>query len=164
MTKNSISFERLPAVDDMSGVIEDMFGVKLDISGGWGYDPKSVVIVNSLDKPIDQFLYTFSNIRANTEMNMILNKEDRYGSINTTFIEGKQIELENVKYDMITFQITAMKEDIYAEFIQEYKDNYAKNKNFDLDDHFKRRKESTITIKSDFWFCGLQRYYTEDSK
>ena len=52
---NTTEFERLPAVDDIAGVIEDVFGVKLDISGGWGYDNNSVLVVNSLDMPIDQF-------------------------------------------------------------------------------------------------------------
>ena len=163
MTKSSIKFDKLPAVDDIAGVIEDMFGVKLDISGGWGYDNNSAVIVKSLDKSIDQFLYMFATIRANIEMNMTLEEDERYGGINNTYIDGKQVEIEDKTYDMITFEITAMKENVYADFIKEYKDNYEKNKEFDLDDHFKRRKESTITIQSDFWFYGLEKYYIKDS-
>ena len=164
MTNNDlIELDQLPLVDDIAGVIEDMFGVKLDILGGWGYDHNRAVIVNSLDTSIDHFLYMFATIRANTEMNMTLEKEKRYGGINATYIDGKQVEVENKIYDMITFEITAMKETIYAAFIQEYKDNYGKNKEFDLSDHFKRRKENTITIQSDFWFYGLEKYYVEDS-
>ena len=163
MANDLVEFEQLPAVDDIAGVIEDAFGVKLDISGGWGYDNSSAVIVNSLNIPIDQFLYMYSSIRANIEMNMTLEEDARYGGINTNFIDGQQIEIENKVYDMITFEITAMKESTYAGFIQEYKDNYGKNKDFDLSEHFKRREESTIKIQSDFWFYGLNDYYVEDS-
>ena len=159
MTKETIKIENLPIVDDIAGVIEDAFNAKLNISGGWGYDNKSAVVVESLDIPIDQFLHMYANVRANLEMNMTLESDERYGGISPTFLEGKQIEIENKAYDMITFEITAMKETIYANFIQEYKDNYGKNEDFDLSDHFKRRKESTITIQSDFWFSGLEKYY-----
>lgn len=162
MDNEIISFERLPAVDDLSGVIEDMFGVTLDIEGDWGYDNKSAVVVNSLDIPIDQFLYMFANIRANTEMNLILDEDKRYGGINVNLIEGTQIEIEDKIYDMITFEITAMKESVYSKFIDEYKQNYGKNEKFDLDDHFKRRQENTVILKSDYWFCGLEDYYLED--
>jgi len=163
MTNNVIKFKQLPAVDDLAGVIEDVFGVKLDISGGWGYDNNSVVIVHSLDIPIDQFLYMFSSMRANIEMNMTLEDGNRYGGINTNFVDGKQIEIENKVYDMITFEITAMKESIYADFIQEYKDNYGKNKDFDMSEHFKQREANTIKLQSDFWFYGLDKYYVENS-
>ena len=163
MTNNVIEFKRLPAVDDIAGVIEDVFGVKLDISGGWGYDNNSAVIVNSLDIPIDQFLYMFSQMRANIEMNMTLDEENRYGGINTNFVDGQQIEIEDKVYDMITFEITAMKENIYADFIQEYKDNYGKNIDFDMSEHFKQREANTIRLQSDFWFYGLDNYYVEDS-
>ena len=162
MTNNSIQFEQLPQVDDLSGVIEDMFGSKLDIAGGWGYDNKAPVVVNSLDIPIDQFLHMFASIRANTEMNLFLEKEDRYGSINCNFIEGKQVEIEDQIFDMITFEITAMKESTYSKFIEEYKENYGNNKEFDLDEHFKQREENTIKLESDFWFIGLEKYYLDN--
>jgi len=162
MNNTSIKFEQLPPVDDLSGVIEDMFGVKLDIEGGWGYDNNTPVIVKSLEIPIDQFLHMFASIRANTEMNLFLEEEHRYGSINCNFIEGQQIEIEDKVFDMITFETTAMKESTYANFIDEYKQNYGKNKEFDLDDHFKRREANTITIQNDFWFYGLEKYYVNE--
>ncbi len=163
MNNNFVKFENLPAVDDIAGVIKDIFNVDLDVLGGWGYDNNSAVIVKSLYMPIDQFLYMFASIRANIQMNMTLEKEESYGGINCTFIDGKQVEIEDKVYDMITFEITAMKESTYTNFIQEYKDNYGKNKDFDLSDHFKRRNENTITIQSDFWFDGLEKYYEQDT-
>ena len=161
---DNLKFQPIEPVDNMHEVIQEVFGVNLDISGDWGYTPQRATIVNSLEIPIDQFLHMFATIRANIEMNMTLEEEDRYGGINVNFIDGKQVELENKIYDMITFEITAMKESQYADFIQEYKDNYGKNEAFDLNDHFKKREEATIVIQADYWFTGLEKYYHEEEE
>lgn len=162
---NDITFGTIDRVENMQEVIQEVFGINLDIEGDWGYNPNRSVIVRSLDMPIDQFLHMFVTIRANIEMNMTIEDEkERYGGIKVNFIDGKQIELENKTYDMITFEINAMKESVYADFIQEYKDNYGKNKNFDLDDHFKRRAKNTISIQADFWFEGLEKYYHDEQE
>ncbi len=154
-----MEFKQIESVDDMSGLILEVFDVKLDISGGWGYDYKSPVVVNSLDIPIDQFLNLFASLRANIEMNMTLEEDDRYGGINVHFIDGEQFSIENKTYDHVRFEVTAMKEREYAKVIQEYKDNYGKNRDFDMDKHFKKREELTIKLIVDFWFEGLQKYY-----
>lgn len=157
---SDITFGTIDPVDNIQKVIQEVFGVNLDIQGDWGYEPNRAVIVRSLNMPIDQFLHMFATIRANIEMNMTIEDEnERYGGIKVNFIDGKQIEIENKTYDMITFEITAMKEKTYADFIQEYKDNYGKNKDFDLNDHFERRIENTISVQADFWFSGLEKYY-----
>ncbi|MBO8086536.1 MAG: hypothetical protein J7D61_10910 [Marichromatium sp.] len=157
-----MEFKQIEPVEDMAEVIQDVFGVKLDISGGWGYDHKKPVIVNNLDIPIDQFLTLFATIRANIEMNLTLEEHERYGGINVHFLDGEQFTIENKTYDHITFEITAMKEQEYAEVIQEYKDNYGKNANFDLDAHFNKRKELTLKVVADFWFEGLEEYYHDE--
>lgn len=149
-------FEQITPVDDMAKVIEEAFGVKLDISGGWGYDNKSAVKIHSLEMPIDQFFHTFAAIRANIEMNLTLQEDERYGGINVHFIDGQQSEIENKMYDHITFKVSAMNEKIYADFIKEYKDNYGK-KEFDLADHFKRRKEATLIREVECWFLQEDR-------
>jgi len=154
-----MEFKQIESVEDISGLILEVFEVKLDISGGWGYDYKNPLVVNSLDIPIDQFLNLYANIRANIEMNLTLEENERYGGINVHFLDGKQFTIENKTYDHITFEITAMREKEYAKVIQEYKYNYGKNKSFDMDEHFKRRKELTIKFVSDFWFEGLEEYY-----
>lgn len=159
---SEIKFEQIAPLENMSEVIEEVFGVKLDIEGGWGYDNKTPVIVKSLDMPIDQFLHMFANIRANIEMNLTLEEDERFGGINADFVDGQQFEIENKIFDMVTFNITGMKETDYAQFIQEYKDNYGKNPDFDMDGHFKRRQEATISLMADFWFEGLEKYYHEE--
>lgn len=157
-----MEFKKIEAVDDIAGLILEVFEVKLDISGGWGYDNKNPVVVNSLDMPIDQFLNLFANIRANIEMNLTLEEDVRYGGINVHFLDGEQFTVENKTYDHVTFEITAMKEKEYAKVIQEYKDNYGKNENFDMEKHFNKRKELTIKQVSDFWFEGLEEYYHDE--
>ena len=152
----NIEFKPVEPVDDISGVIEDIFGVKLNISGGWGYDNTSAVIVENLgDMEIDQFIHVFATVRANIEMNLTLEEEERYGGVNLTFEDSKKFEINNKTYDVVSFKVSAMNEKIYADFIQEYKDNYGKEE-FDLSDHFKRRKENTITRDVDYWFYGLE--------
>ena len=49
------------------------------------------------------------------------------------------------------YEITAMKENTYALFINEYKEGYG-TEGFDLNEHFKRRKEATHTRIVTHWF------------
>ena len=154
-----MEFKQITPVDDMAKLIQEVFDVKLDISGGWGYGYKTPVMVNSLNMSIDQFLNLFANLRANIEMNMTLEEDNRYGGINVHFLDGEQFTIENKTYDHIRFEVTAMREKEYAKVIQEYKDNYGKNENFDMDKHFKKREELTIKLVADFWFEGLEEYY-----
>jgi len=44
-----------------------------------------------------------------------------------------------------------MKEDLYTAFIKEYKEGYGKE-NFDLIEHFKKRKEATLTREVTHYF------------
>ena len=154
-----MKFKQITPVDDMSRLILEVFDVKLDISGGWGYDYKNPIIVNSLDTSIDQFLNLFASLRANIEMNMTLEEDERYGGINVHFLDGEQFSIENRTYDHVRFEVTAMREKDYAKVIKEYKDNYGKNENFDMNKHFKKREELTIKLIADFWFEGLEEYY-----
>ncbi|MEA2050232.1 MAG: hypothetical protein U9O56_05840 [Campylobacterota bacterium] len=152
---NSIHFEKAQEVDDIAGVIKDIFDIDLDISGGWGYDYNNPLVVNSLDITIDQFLHMFSTMRANIEMNLLLDDENRYGGINATFLEAKKLVLDNNTFDVVTYKISAIKEKKYAEFIKEYKDGYGK-KEFDITKHFENRQKYTISREVDYWFLGLE--------
>jgi len=150
-TSKDITFKKLPEVDNISEVINDVFGVQLDISGGWGYDTSMPVIINSLDIPKDQFFHMFGSIRANIQMNLSLEEDERYGAINVILDDKKKSTVDNFEYDIIKFKVSAIKEKEYAEFIQEYKDNYGK-KEFDIGDHFKRREASTLKLIDTIYF------------
>ncbi|SHO80996.1 hypothetical protein MNB_SV-15-48 [hydrothermal vent metagenome] len=151
---NNIEFKNLEDMGNIKNVISELFGVTLDISGGWGYDANSSVIINNLDMPINQFLNLFAMVRANMEMNITVDSDNRYSGINVSLEEQKNIDIEDKSYQVVTFKITAMNEKIYKNFITEYKENLNKEE-FDLSNHFKRRDESKITRVVDYWFYNL---------
>jgi len=151
-----MNIKKLEPVDNISKTIKDIFDVDLSISGGWGYDSSSATIIENLqDTQAEQFLHMFASMRANIQLNITLDKDEKYGGINLTFIEKKRVKIDDKTYCVVTFKITAMKEKLYAKFIQEYKDGYGK-KEFDLADHFNQRKQSTIEDKVDYWFDDLK--------
>lgn len=152
---NEIKFDTIAPVENMKEAIKEVFDVELDISGGWGYDNTTAVVVNSMDMPLEQFVHMFATIRANVEMNLVQDENEQYGGINANFEESKKFEIENKTFDVLTFKITAMKDKEYAKLIQEYKDGYGKE-DFDITAHFKRREEVTITRSVDYWFLGLE--------
>jgi hypothetical protein len=153
MIKDNI--KQLEPVDNIQKLIKEVFDVDLDISGGWGYDYKNPLIIKYVTIPKEQFIHMSASMRANIEMNMTLNEDERYGAINLILKNKKEIIKDNKTYTVASFKITAINEKIYANFIQEYKDNYGK-KEFDLSDHFKRRKENTIIRNIDYWFLGIE--------
>jgi hypothetical protein len=152
----SEKFKQLERVDDIAGVIKDIFELELDVKGGWGYDNKTALEVGDLkNMSLDQFLHMFGMVRATIEMNLTLQEDERYGGIAVDFVESKKFEIDSKTYDIVTLKITAMPEKLYANFIQEYKEGYGKN-DFDMQGHFDRRKEATIDRIVDFWFLGLK--------
>jgi len=154
---NSVKFEHIKGEEDIKEVIKEIFGVELNISGGWGYNSKNAVIVQKLNIPKEQFIHIFATIRATIEMNLNSKDGHRYSGINATQQDSKIIIKDNKTYEKVNFKITAMDTNIYNEFIKEYKDGYGQN-SFDLFNHFKRRKENTLIRNVDYWFYGLEAY------
>jgi len=146
-----VKFEKIKSGDNIAEVIKTAFTVDLDISGGWGYDEQSATIVQSLKITKNQFTNMFATIRATIEMNLTLEDKDRYTGINQKELQSEKITIDDENYEKITFEISGMDEKIYKDFIKEYKDGYGK-KDFDLENHFKRRKENTIIRNEDYWF------------
>ncbi len=150
----NIEFKQLDSSDDVQKVISNLFDIQLNTTGGWGYDCNSAIIVEKPDVPYAQFYHMFATMRANIEMNLTLDEDKRYAGINLTLENIEEIKIDDKTYDVASFKITAINEKIYANFIKEYKDGYGK-KEFDLLEHFKQRKENTITRKTTFWFDKL---------
>lgn len=145
-------FEPLFHEDNLKAIISSAFDMDLPISGGWGYTREEATIIHHLDNiPLTQFEHTFASMRAYGEMNMSLPEDQRYGSINVNECQREQIDLEGKTYDKVTYEISAMKEDVYAALIDEYKAGYGKIE-FDMEDHFRRRKESTLKREVIHWF------------
>ncbi len=145
-------FQVIKSSDPVKEIIKAAFDAELSISGGWGYTQESATIIHDTNAlPIDQFEHTVATMRAYIEMNMTLPEEERYGSINLNEVHRKQIREADNLYDKVTYEVTGMKEDLYAAFINEYKENSAKA-DFDYSDHFNRRKEATLKRVVEHWF------------
>jgi hypothetical protein len=135
----SIFKEILPG-DDIKEVIKAAFDADLDVKGEWGYSKELASIIQD-DEHIKEIEHTLATMRAYIEMNMTLEKVERYGSINL----NEKDRVKDGSFHKVTYEISAMKEDEYAGFIDEYKKGHSKPE-FDISDHFKRRKESTLII------------------
>ena len=149
--QNIIDFEDIKEVGRVKEVIKEVFGLDLNLEGDWGYDQNRALIVKDLSIPIKQFENTFATMRSNIEMNLTLPEDKRYGAITVHEHSRKQKMVDNTTYDIVTFKINAIKEDLYAKFIQEYKDGYGKDE-FDIQEHFLQRQKNTLERYKDFWF------------
>lgn len=146
------TFEPLKNENNLREIIQSAFDMDLPISGGWGYSKRDATSIHDLQSvPLKQFEHTFASMRAYGEMQMTLPEAERYGSINVNELDRESIQENNKVYDRVTYEINAMKEREYAEFIDEYKEGYG-NDSFDMEDHFRRRKEATLKREVSHWF------------
>jgi hypothetical protein len=90
-------------------------------------------------------------MRVYGEMNMSLPEDQRYGSINLNERDRETVTIDNKTYEKVTYEISAMKESVYAALIDEYKKGYGKE-GFDMEEHFQRRTESTLKREVIHWF------------
>lgn len=144
-------FKQIENNDNIRQMIKSAFDTDMALSGAWGYTQILATVIESTDLPVPHLEHTLASMRAYIEMNMTQEKEERYGSINLNETSREQIKTDKFIYDKVTYEITAMKEDVYASFINEYKEGYGKEE-FDLNDHFKRRKEATLRRVITYWF------------
>lgn len=144
-------FEQIQSDNDIKEVIKSAFDADFSISGAWGYTQELATVIQSTEVPLAQFEHIIASMRAYIEMNMTLPKEERFGSINLNEIHREQTALNNLLYDKVTYEITGMKEDIYTEFINQYKEGYG-TEGFDMRGHFNQRKKATLTRSEVHWF------------
>ena len=145
------SFIQLKCDEDLQKIIKVAFDTDLNIKGSWGYTQDNATIILSSPTPLIQFEHMFASMRAYIEMNMTREKDDRYGSINLNEVEREQVISGTQTYDKVTYKITAMKEDVYASFIAEYKEGYGKEA-FNISEHFKKREDATLTREVSHWY------------
>ena len=144
-------FEPLKSDDDLKEVIKTAFDTDLAISGAWGYTQAEATIIESTEAPLNQLEHMLASMRSYIEMNMTLPPQERYGSINLNETQREQIEESGQVYDKVTYEITAMKEELYTAFINEYKEGLGKE-DFDITAHFEERKKATINRSEVYWF------------
>ena len=145
-------FQKITSTDPIKEIIRSAFDMDVQLSGGWGYTPESATVIHSTNGlPTEQFEHTLATMRAYIEMNMTLSEEQRYGSINPAELAREQQRVADKVYEKVTYQVSGMNEKVYADFINEYKERYG-TPEFDMNDHFKRRKEATLVRTVEHWF------------
>ena len=141
-------FKEIEAEKDLQNFIKVAFNADLKVSGGWGYTQSlSTIIEQGNEGTVAQIEFTLATMRAYLEMNMTLEEDERYGAINLSEISRESDD----EYEKVTYEISAMKELTYKKFIAEYKENSEKP-DFDMTEHFNRRKEATLRREVDYWF------------
>ncbi len=143
-----LEFAKLEPIEDLRGFIKEHFDVDLPVRGGWGYDAATPVeIVDDTKLPKKQLQHIFATIRANIEMHLMQEKGKGYSGINVKEIGRTQEE----DCEAVEYEITALPEKLYEKFINEYKAGYGKE-DFDMEEHFRRRKEHTVSRKVKIYF------------
>jgi len=146
-----VSFQSLDHTDDLKKILHTAFDSDLPVSGSWGYTQEDATVIKPSDIPLNQIQHVFASMRAYVEMNMTLPEEERYGSINVNEQKREALVVDGKSYQKVSYEITAMKESLYKQFIKEYKEGYGKA-SFDLNAHFNQRKEATLTREVTHWF------------
>ena len=145
-------FEIISSSDPIGTIIKSAFDMDVHLGGGWGYTQEDATIIHSTNNlPAEQFEHTLATMRAYIEMNMTLSKDKRYGSINPNETHREEIVLNNKTYHKVSYEVTGMKEDLYADFINQYKKGYG-TPEFDMSAHFEQRKEATLHRNVTHWF------------
>ena len=141
-----VTFNTLQENTNIQELIKVTFDADLPISGDWGYSKEKASIIVALPQsmPLPQLEHMITTIRAHLEMNITQEKENRYGAINANEISREENQSNGLIYAKVTYEVTAIKENLFKQFIHEYKEGYEKE-GFDLNEHFKRRKEATLT-------------------
>jgi len=144
-------FEEIAVEENLKELIKVAFNADFNVSGAWGYsEPLSTVIEEANEGSVTQIQFTLATMRAYLEMNMTLEENERYGAINLNELSREKIN----GLEKVTYEISAMKELEYKVFIAEYKENLEKS-DFDMNDHFNRRKEATLKREVIHWFKVL---------
>ena len=141
-----ITFKKLQDENNIKDLIKSVFDADLELSGGWGYTQENATIINTLPKgmPLTQLQHMVTSIRAHLEMNITQEQDNRYGGINANEQEREELNANKRVMNKVTYEITAIKEDLYTVYMKEYKENYGEEE-FDLTEHFKKRSEATLT-------------------
>ena len=146
-----VTFDTIESNGDLKEMIKSIFDIELPIGGGWGYDKASATAIYKTDLSLAQLEHTLASMRSHLEMNVTRSKEERYGSINLNESERKEYQEGGKTFHQVTYAVTAMKESLYNAFVDEYKEGYGKV-DFNLSDHFERRKKATLERKINYWF------------
>ena len=140
------SFTKLQDPSNIQELIKSTFDADLSLTGSWGYTEEQASMIKDLPQgmTLPQMEHMLTTLRAHLEMNITQAQENRYGAINANERARESLLREEGLFNKVTYEITAIKEELFNAFIKEYKEGYGKE-DFDLSAHFKRRQEATLT-------------------
>ena len=141
------SFPTVSHEENLKGMIERVYETQIEVDGGWGYDQASATLLRPMPFPKTQLQHNLAHMRVYLEMNIVQEETNRYGGIDLIEIDRESID----RYEKVTYRVTGILEGEYNDFINEYKEGYGKE-DFDLNDHFARRKAATLTREIEYWF------------
>lgn len=140
-----MQFPKVAYTEPPKLAIETLFDIKLNIDGGWGYEPNdAIILLSPLASPLTQLEFTLASMRTHIEMNLMLPEEKRFGGINLKELARTLETIGPKSYEKIRYEVTAIPETLYKSFIQQYKEGYEKP-DFDMQAHFDARKEATLS-------------------
>ena len=146
-----VLFKKLEGTQDLKEILKTAFDSDLPVTGSWGYTKDDVTVIEASNMPLNQIEHVFASMRAYVEMNMTLQEGERYGSINLNEKTREELIIDTKNYHKVCYEVTAMQETLYNNFIKEYKEGYGKE-SFDLNLHFEKRKEATLKREVIHWF------------
>ncbi len=140
------TFKELQENSDIRELIKSTFDADLALAGGWGYTQETATVIEALPEgmSLPQLEHMVTTIRAHLEMNITQEKEKRYGAINANERGREESRSDAAVFNKITYEITGIKEERFNAFVKEYKEGYGQE-DFDLNAHFKRREEATLS-------------------
>jgi hypothetical protein len=147
------TFKQLEENSDIQALIKSTFDADLPLSGGWGYTEEQATSIHALPEgmTLPQLEQMVTTIRAHLEMNITQAEAHRYGAINANETAREAQGTDIAVFDKVSYDITGIKEAPFKAFIKEYKEGYGKE-DFDLNAHFERRKEATLTREVTYYF------------
>lgn len=144
-----MTFKEIKVEKNLASLVKVAFNAELELDGAWGYTKAlATVIKEGNSTPTVQTEFTLATMRAYLEMNMTLEDSERYSAINLQELSRERIE---TIYDKVVYEISAIKETEYKAFIAEYK-KYSETPDFDMAEHFARRKQATLKREVIHWF------------
>jgi hypothetical protein len=144
-----MTFKEIEVEDNLEALVKVAFNSDLKLDGAWGYTQVLATLIKKENStPVLQIEFTLATMRAYLEMNMTLEEDERYSAINLQELSRKKVD---GVYDRVVYEISAMKEKVYKEFIAEYKENSQKL-GFAMAEHFARRNKATLKREVVYWF------------
>ena len=147
------TFNPLQENTDIQTLIRSTFDADLPLSGGWGYTQEQATILKAIPEgmTLAQLQHMVNTIRAHLEMNITQDEAHRYSAINANEKARETQHTDTDIFNKVSYEITGIKDAPFKAFIKEYKEGYGKE-DFDLNAHFQRRKEATLTREVEHYF------------